>query len=114
MINSVDLSQAEQTEGLNFIPTWSPSGRAFVLFQGGRLIHYDLETGEATIWYKPLSGKLRSLPVFSPNEEAVAFVDDQGEGATGHRLLVINPKLEPLEEVIQGEKSFKVLAWLPQ
>jgi hypothetical protein len=114
LIYSVDLSQTEQTEGLNFIPTWSPSGRALVLFQGGRLIHYDLEKGEATIWYKPLTGKLRSLPVFSPNEEAVAFVDDQGEGEAGHRLLVINPKLEPLEEVIHGEKSFKVLAWLPQ
>jgi hypothetical protein len=78
------------------------------------LIHYDLEKGEATIWYKPLDGKLRSVPVFSPNEEAVAFVDDQGEGEAGHRLLVINPKLEPVTHVVHREKSFKVLAWLPQ
>jgi hypothetical protein len=113
LIYSVDLSQAEQTGGLNFVPTWSPSGRAFVFFQGGRLIHYDLEKGEATIWYKPLPGKLRSIPVFSSNEDAVAFVDDQGQGLSDYRLLVINPKLEPIDHVIQAEKGFKVLAWLP-
>jgi Tol biopolymer transport system component len=113
LIYSVDLSEADQTGGLNFIPTWSPQGNSFVFFQEGRLIHYDIERKEAMIWYKPVSGKLRSVPIFSPNEEAVAFVDNQGQGFSEYRLVIVNPKLQPVEHIIDTQQSFLVLAWLP-
>jgi hypothetical protein len=77
------------------------------------LIHYSLEQQEATIWYKSLTGKLRSVPVFSPNEEAVAFVDNQGQGFSEYRLIVVNPKLQPVEHIIDTKSGFRILAWLP-
>lgn len=114
LIYSIHLSEADRTGGLNFIPTWAPNGKAFVFFQEGRLLYYDLERKEVTIWYKPLMGKLRSLPVFSPNEEAVAFVDNQGQGHSEYRLVIVNPKLQPIEHVIDDSQAgFRILAWLP-
>lgn|GEM_PF-2564455 len=113
LVYSVNLSQAQTEGGLNFIPTWSPDGNAFVFFQEGQLIYYDLSKREATIWYKPVTGKLRSVPVFSPNEEAVAFVDNQGQGFSEYRLVVVNPRLQPIEEIIQTNEGFRILAWLP-
>ena len=112
LIYSLDITEARQG-GLNFIPIWAPDGEAFVFFQAGNLIYYDLLQQEATIWYKSLQGKLRSVPVFSPNEEAVAFVDSQGQGFSEYRLLVINPRLQPIEHIIETEGGFRVLAWLP-
>lgn len=103
----------EHDQGLNFIPVWSPRGDSFVFFQEGQLIYYDLAEAEATIWYHSINGKLRSLPVFSPNEEAVAFVDDEGQGFSEYRLVIVNPKLQPVEHIIETESGFKVLAWLP-
>ncbi|RME98346.1 MAG: hypothetical protein D6768_17535 [Chloroflexi bacterium] len=111
LIYSVDLTH--QSAGLNFVPVWAPAGQAFVFFQEGKLIYYDIEKQEATIWYKGLQGKLRSLPVFSPNEEAVAFVDSQGQGFSQYRLVVVNPRLQPVENIIDTTDGFKVLAWLP-
>lgn len=112
LIYSVNLSDESRQGGLNFIPVWRPDGKAFVFFQDGRLIHYDLEKQEGTIWYKPtVSGKLRSVPIFSPDGEAIAFVDNQGQGYSEYRLVVINPRLQPVEEVLQ-EDAFKILAWL--
>jgi hypothetical protein len=112
LIYNRDLA-ISNSEGLNFIPTWSARGDATVFFQDGRLIHYDLETKEATIWYKSVRGKLRSVPIFSPNEEAVAFVDNQGQGYSEYRLVVVNPKLQPVEHIIETETGFRLLAWLP-
>lgn len=112
LIYDVDLSQP-RTAGLNFIPVWSPDGKAFVFFQEGNLIHYDVSQGEATIWYKSVRGKLRSIPIFSPNGEAVAFVDNQGEGFSEYRLVVVNPRLQPIEHIIDTKSGFRVLAWLP-
>ena len=112
LIYDVNLA-APHEKGLNFVPVWAPSGKAFVFFQGGELIYYDLQKQEATIWYKSLRGKLRSAPVFSPNEEAVAFVDNQGQGFSEYRLLVINPRLQPVEHIIKTEDGFQILAWLP-
>ncbi|MCG3207374.1 MAG: hypothetical protein FOGNACKC_00974 [Anaerolineae bacterium] len=111
LIYNVNINH--QQGGLNFIPTWRFDSQALVFFQEGKLIYYDVAKGEATIWYKPLPGKLRSVPVFSPNEEAVAFVDDQGQGYSQYRLLVINPRLQPVEHVISTKEGFRVLAWLP-
>jgi Tol biopolymer transport system component len=108
-----DVPLAEQSGGLNFIPVWDPRGRGFVFFQDGKLVYYDVQRQEAAIWHKPLAGKLRSAPVFSPNEEAVAFVDNQGRGYSEYRLLVINPRLQPVEHIVQTKTGFKVLAWLP-
>lgn len=108
-----DVELSNQKAGLNFIPVWSPHGDAFVFFQEGRLIYYDLEEKEATIWYRNVTGKLKSKPVFSPNEEAVAFVDNQGQGHSEYRLVVVNPRLQPVEHIIQTEQGFKLLAWLP-
>jgi hypothetical protein len=57
---------------------------------------------------------LRSIPVFSPNEDAVAFVDNQGQGYSEYRLVIINPKLQPIEHVIDNtQEGLRVLAWLP-
>ena len=112
LIYSINLSDESRTGGLNFVPTWQPDGNAFVFFQDGKLIHYDLEKREGTIWYKLAGDKLRSVPVFSPDGEAVTFVDNQGQGFSEYRLVVVNPRLQPVEEVLQ-EESFKVLAWLP-
>lgn len=106
-------AENRKSEALNFIPVWSAQGDAFVIFQDGQLIHYDLTEDEALIWYKSLTGKLRSLPVFSPNEEAVAFVDNQGQGYSEYRLIIVNPKLQPIEHIIETESGFLVLAWLP-
>jgi hypothetical protein len=103
----------QYNEGLNFIPTWTVDSKAFLFFQGGQMIHYDVTTNEGTIWYKGVGEKLRSLPVFSPNEEAVAFMDDLGQGQSNYRLLVINPRQEPLEHIIDTETGFRILAWLP-
>ncbi len=114
LIYSADLSQKEDLAGLSFIPTWTSNSESFVIFQHGKLIHYDLKKQEGTIWYKPVYGdKLRSVPVFSPNEEAVAFVDNQGQGFSEYRLVVVNPRLQPVEHIIETESGFKVLAWLP-
>ena len=113
LIYNQDLDQAN-SEGLSFIPIWSTNSDAFVFFQNGRLIYYDLTTKEATIWYKPVQGKLRSVPVFSPNEEAVAFVDNQGQGFSEYRLVVVNPRLQPVEHIIETNSGFRLLAWLPQ
>ena len=113
LVYSVNLSEAQAEGGLNFIPTWSPDGGSFVFFQEGQLIHYDLAKQEATIWYKPVIGKLRSIPVFSPNEEAVAFVDNEGQGFSEYRLVVVNPRLQPVEEIIETNDGFRILAWLP-
>ena len=112
LVYSTNLSKSQQ-RGLNFVPVWSPFGNGFVFFHDGKLIYYDLSQHEATIWYKPLGDKLRSLPVFSPNEEAVAFVDNQGQGHSEYRLLVINPRLQPIEHIIETKNGFRVLAWLP-
>jgi hypothetical protein len=111
LIYSVNLTEAEG--GLNFIPVWSLNGKGFVFVQEGKLIHYDLEQREATIWYKPIAGKFRNVPVFSPNEEAVAFVDDQGQGLSQYRLVVVNPKLQPVEHIIETDSGFRILTWLP-
>ena len=108
-----NLPVSEQSGGLNFIPVWSNDGRSFVFFQNGQLIHYDVEKDEGTIWYKEVGDKLRSIPEFSPDGEAVAFVDNRGQGHSDYRLLVINPRLDPVEHVIETETGFKVLAWLP-
>ncbi len=112
LIYSSNLAEPH-ARGLNFVPVWSPFGNGFVFFQDGQLIYYDIRQQEATIWYKSLAGKLRSEPVFSPNEEAVAFVDNQGQGYSEYRLLVINPRLQPLEHIIDTKSGFRVLAWLP-
>ncbi|MCB0190507.1 MAG: hypothetical protein KDJ65_01040 [Anaerolineae bacterium] len=102
-----------QNEGLNFIPIWSLNGDEFVFFLEGKLIYYNLLEEETTIWYRSINGKLRSIPVFSPNEEAVAFVDDQGQGYSEYRLVIANPKLQPVEHIIETDSGFKILAWLP-
>jgi len=112
LIYSVNLADESRTGGLNFVPIWRADGNAFVFFQDGELIHYDLEKQEGTIWYKPVRGKLRSVPVFSHDGEAVAFIDNQGQGFSEYRLVIINPRLQPVEEVLQ-EDNFKILAWLP-
>jgi hypothetical protein len=112
LIYNVELAQSE-AGGLNFIPTWSPRGHAFVFFQEGKLIHYDVPQQEATIWYKPVQGKLRSIPVFSPDTEAVAFIDDQGQGFSEYRLVVVNPRLQPIEHIIDTQTGIRLLAWLP-
>lgn len=106
-------SLAERTGGLNFVPSWAPNGQGFIFFQDGNLIYYSLEQQQAAIWYKGVRGKLRSIPVFSPNEEAVAFVDNQGQGYSEYRLVVINPRLQPVEHIIDTKSGFRVLAWLP-
>lgn len=113
LIYSVDLATEDRSGGLNFIPTWSPRGDSFVFFQQGQLIHYDLNKQAGTIWYKSVRGKLRSIPVFSPNEEAIAFVDNQGQGFSEYRLVVVNPRLQPVEHIIQTQDNFRLLAWLP-
>jgi hypothetical protein len=112
LIYSTNLSEP-QVQGLNFVPVWSPFGNGFVFFQDGKLIYYDLPRQEATIWHKSVGDKLRSLPVFSPNEEAVAFVDNAGQGFSEYRLVVVNPRLQPIEHIIDTKTSFQVLAWLP-
>lgn len=112
LIYNLSLAEALRPE-LNFIPVWAPSGQAFVFFQAGNLLYYDLVEQEATIWYKSLGGKLRSVPVFSPNEEAVAFVDNQGQGYSEYRLLVIDPRLQPIEHILKTDSGFRILAWLP-
>jgi len=112
LIYSTNLSEP-QARGLNFVPVWSPFGNGFVFFQDGKLIYYDLQRQEAAIWHKSLGDKLRSLPVFSPNEEAVAFVDNAGQGFSEYRLLVVNPRLQPIEHIIDTKTGFRVLAWLP-
>jgi len=112
LIYSTNMSDP-QVRGLNFVPVWSPIGKGFVFFQDGKLIYYDLLQQEAVIWHKSLGDKLRSLPVFSPDEEAVAFVDNEGKGYSEYRLLVVNPRLQPIEHVIDTKTGFRVLAWLP-
>ena len=101
-------------EGINFIPSWSHKEDAAVFFQNGRLIHYDLEKHETTVWYKTVRGKLRSAPIFSPNEAAVAFIDNQGQGYSEYRLVIVNPKLKPIEHIVETETGIRLLAWLPQ
>jgi hypothetical protein len=112
LIYNLNLAE-DQLGGLSFIPTWTPQGEAFVFIQSGRLVYYNLANREAAVWYKPLRGKLRSLPVFSPDREAVAFVDNQGQGYSEYRLVIVNPKLQPIEHVIETKEGFRVLAWLP-
>ena len=112
LIYSANLAEPH-ARGLNFVPVWSPLGNSFVFFQDGQLIYYDLRQQEAVIWYKSLGDKLRSTPVFSPQDEAVAFVDNLGEGYSEYRLLVINPRLQPIEHIIDTKTGFQVLAWLP-
>lgn len=112
LIYSSNLAEPH-ARGLNFVPVWSPFGQGFVFLQDGQLIYYDLRRQEAVIWYKSLGDKLRSAPVFSPQEEAVAFVDNQGQGYSEYRLLVINPRLQPIEHIIDTKTGFRVLAWLP-
>ncbi len=111
LIYNVEL--AKQTGGLNFVPVWSPDGNTFVFVQDGKLIHYDTQEQEATIWYEPLTGKFRSLPVFSPNGDGVAFVDNQGQGFSDYRLVVVNPGYKPVEHIVETEDGFRILAWLP-
>ena len=111
LIYNIEL--AKQVGGLNFVPVWSPNGDTFVFVQDGKLIHYDTEKQEAAIWYEPLMGKFRSLPVFSPNGGGVAFVDNQGQGFSDYRLVVVNPGFEPVEHIVETEDGFKILAWLP-
>jgi hypothetical protein len=113
LIYNLNLAQSN-AEGINFIPSWSPTGDALVFFQNGRLIHYDLHQEETTVWYKTVRGKLRSAPIFSPNEAAVAFVDNQGQGYSEYRLVIVNPKLKPIEHIIETDFGFRLLAWLPQ
>ncbi|MDM8530302.1 hypothetical protein QUF63_03960 [Anaerolineales bacterium HSG25] len=112
LVYSVHLANTDG-EGLTFIPTWDQSNSGFVFFQEGNLVYYDAINQEAVIWDKSLRGKIRSMPVFSPNREAVAFVDNQGQGVSEYRLKVVNPRLQPVEHVIETETGFRVLAWLP-
>jgi len=112
LIYTVHLATTDR-DGLTFIPTWDQSNSGFVFFQEGNLVYYNAINQEAVIWDKSLRGKIRSMPVFSPNKEAVAFVDNQGQGASEYRLKVINPRLQPVDHVIETETGFRVLAWLP-
>jgi len=112
LIYNLNLAES-RSGGLNFIPTWSADEQVAVFFQDGNLIHYDVVEREATIWYKSVNGKLRSVPIFSPNEEAVAFVDNQGQGYSEYRLVIVNPKLQPIEHIIETESGFRLLTWLP-
>ncbi|MDM8529284.1 hypothetical protein QUF58_13900 [Anaerolineales bacterium HSG24] len=112
LVYSVHLATTDG-DGLTFIPTWNQSNNGFVFFQEGNLVYYDAINQEAVIWDKSLRGKIRSMPVFSPNKEAVAFVDNQGQGVSEYRLKVINPRLQPVDHVIETETGFRVLAWLP-
>jgi len=109
-----NIKISAQTGGLTFIPTWSVREDSFIFFQDGNLVHYDLLEEEATIWYKSVHGKLRSAPILSPNEAAVAFVDNQGQGFSEYRLVVINPKLQPVEHILETQTGFQILAWLSQ
>lgn len=112
LIYNLSLTES-RSGGLNFIPIWSTDEQIAVFFQDGNLIHYDVVEREATIWYKAVNGKLRSVPIFSPNEEAVAFVDNQGQGYSEYRLVIVNPKLQPIEHIIETDSGFRLLAWLP-
>jgi hypothetical protein len=40
-------------------------------------------------------------------------VDNQGQGYSEYRLVIVNPKLQPIEHVIETKEGFRVLAWLP-
>jgi hypothetical protein len=40
-------------------------------------------------------------------------VDNQGHGFSEYRLVIVNPKLQPVEHIIDTQQSFLVLAWLP-
>ena len=111
LIYSINLDK--QVGGLNFVPVWSPGAETFVFVQDGKLIHYDLQEQEAAIWYESLMGKFRSLPVFSPNGDGVAFVDNQGQGFSDYRLVVVNPGYKPVEHIVETEDGFRILAWLP-
>jgi len=111
LIYNADL--VEPVKGLNYIPTWSRLTHDLVFFQEGNLVYYDQDKNEAAIWYKSLRGKLRSNPIFAPNKQAVAFVDNQGNGVSAYRLMIINPWLQPIEKFIVAENGFQILAWLP-
>jgi Tol biopolymer transport system component len=106
-----NANMVQPVEGLNYIPTWSAHN--FVFFQEGNLVYYDQDKNEAAIYTKSLYGKLRSSPIFAPTGEAVAFVDNQGNGVSNYRLMIINPRLQPIEKMIVTDKGFQILAWLP-
>jgi hypothetical protein len=113
LIYSVELTQAG--EGMLITdPFWSPGGEAFAFFREGKLIYYDLDRREGTIWYQSLRGRLASAPVFSPNAEAIAFVYQSDQGSRQYHLLVLNPQFKPLEHLIEAQEGLRVLAWLPQ
>lgn len=112
LIYNLDLTES-RGGGLNFIPVWSADEQSALFFQDGQLLHYDVPTGETTIWYQPVTGKLRSVPIFSPTGEAATFVDNQGQGYSEYRLVVVDPKLQPIEHIIETETGFRLLAWLP-
>jgi hypothetical protein len=112
LIYSRELTQAGEGR-LNADPFWSPYGDAFVLFREGTLVHYSLKYREAAVWSTSLHGQLTSAPMFSPNEEAVAFVVHQEEASSQYHLLMINPQFKPLEQIIEARQGLRVLAWLP-
>jgi hypothetical protein len=40
-------------------------------------------------------------------------VDNQGQGYSEYRLVVVNPKLQLVEHIIETDTGFRLLAWLP-
>jgi hypothetical protein len=112
LVFSRELSKAGEGK-LNTDPFWSPAGDAFGLFREGNLVYYNLKQHEAAIWYQSLRGRLTSPPVFSPNEKAIALVTQPAENSSQYHLLVLNPQFKPLEHLIDVQKGFRVLAWLP-
>ncbi len=112
LVYQVDLS-TPSADGLTFVPTWSTVEDGFVFFQDGKMIFYDVTKKQAAMWHQSLLGRLRSKPVFSPNRRAVAFVDNQGQGVSEYRLVIVDPRLKPIEKIIVTESVFQVLTWLP-
>jgi len=112
LVYSRELTQAGEGH-LNADPFWSPRGDAFVLFREGKLVHYNVKYGGAAAWYQGLWGQLTSAPVFSPNEEAVAFVYRQDTSPAQYHLLVLNPEFKPLEHIIAAQEGVRLLGWLP-
>lgn len=113
LIYSADLAQAEPGRP-DLKPVWSLHGEALVWVQAGQLLHYEVPQPQAQLWYAGLQAQLTSAPVFSPYGRAVALVDQAQAGSPEYRLLVIDPRLQPLEHLITAQRGFHVLAWLPQ
>jgi len=95
---------------------WSPRGDALAAFSQGQLVHFDLSSGQVSIWYQTASVDVLKGYAFAPLGDALALVAAQYADTPEnppHRLFVVDASGQVTILRAQSRTPILLLAWLP-